>query len=75
MYIPLSKEPSLPIEPINTFFDNTVVKMETILGIEICEHGGSLEGKHLILLDHGNLDFKFERAIFEIFQFLTFFIK
>ena len=48
--------------------------MGIALGIEICEHGGSLEGKHLILLDHGKLDFEFERGNFEKFEFLTFFI-
>ena len=53
----------------------TVVKMGIILGIEICEHGGSLEGKHLMLLDHGKSDFKFERGNFEKLEFLAFFIK
>ena len=53
---------------------DTVVKMGIILGIEICEHGGRLGGKHLILLDHGKLDFKFERGNFEKspnFEFFT----
>ena len=49
--------------------------MGIVLGIEICEHGGSLEGKHLILLNRGKLDFKFERGNFEKLEFLAFFIK
>ena len=49
--------------------------MGIVLGIEICKHGGSIEGKHLILTDHGKLDFKFERRNFEKLEFLAFSIK
>ena len=52
-----------------------MVKKATILDIEICEHGDSLGGKLLMLSDHGNLDFKFERGSFEKLRFLIFFIK
>ena len=49
--------------------------MGTVLGNEICEHGGTLGGKDLVQLDQGKFDFKFERGNFEILKFLTFFIK
>ena len=56
-------------------FHVTLFKNGIVLDIDTCEHGDSLEGQHLVQLDHGNLDFKFERGNFEKFKFLTFFIK
>ena len=53
----------------------TLFKKGVVLDIDTCEHGDSLKSQHLIQLDHGNLDFKFEQENFEKFKFLTFFIK
>ena len=60
-----------------TFMKNvlTLFKKGIRLDFGTCEHGNSLEGMHLILLDHTKLDFKFERAILEKIKFSTFFIE
>ena len=51
----------------------TLFKKGIRLDFGTCEHGNSLEGMHLILLDHTKLDFKFERAILEKNQIFNFF--
>ena len=53
----------------------TLFKNGLVLDIDTWEHRDSLESQHLIQLDHGSLDLKFERDNFEKFKILTFFIK